>query len=258
MESGIVGMNAVNVTILGEDRVQQMFATAPRAFARSMTHWLWRERKSFVGNRRHMGSFRRTLLRKKRKSYDGTWSQGMARAFTGKVNHPERLSNLQLSLGISDKWQERIPYLEKLSEQHTITPKNRQWLMLPFYENLRSVGLFGRVGGFGMGKTKSHWGRVIQMLYNSSRITPILFHGKLLFFGDTAGEAGSHRGRHLGRLHKRLLFVGVKKVSIKKQYDFLKAFQRRVPGIIKRANNMVDRTMREIDRGVSKGFYQVK
>jgi len=241
------------VVILNEKRVQQLFAMAPREFSKSMVHFMWRERKSFVGNKRHMGSFRRTILRKKTKSYSGTWHQGMARAFTGNINHPDKLDNMQLSMGVGDVWKERIPYIEELAKGYSVAPKAKKWLMIPMYKNLRSIQLFGRVGGTGMGRTKKPWSRVIQMLYNSSRITPILFHGKLLFFGNTKGERGTHERRHLAHLHNKLLFIGVKSVTVKKQFDFYKAFERRIPGIIRRANNTVDRTVREIDKKANSG-----
>jgi hypothetical protein len=241
------------IVILGQNRVQILFAMAPKIFSRTMTHWMWRERKLFLGNKKYDGSFRRSLNRKQRKYGDGEWSSAIGKAFTGEINHPENLNGMQLRMGISDRWQRKIPYAEFLGTGGTITPKNKKWLMIPNYKNLRSIGLFGRVGGTGMGTTKNNWSRVINMLYNSSRINPIAYHGKLLYFGNTHGEKGTHQKRHLAHLHDKLLFTGVKRTKVKKQFDFIRSFERRIPGATKRAETMINRTVKKIDSGVLKG-----
>lgn len=258
MEIGVIGLKA-DITIVNESKVKQLFAMAPKEFTNSMAKFMYHERNLFVGTRtkKKMGYFRRSLVKKERKSYHGKWSKGMAMAFTGFVHNSKNLEGMNLNLGISEKWQERIPYLEDLSKTHTVTPKNKSWLMIPFYKNLKSIGLFGRIGGFGRGKTKQHWGRVLKMLDEHSRTSWLLFHNKLLVFGDIEKKSGSHRARHLGRLDKKLLFVGVKSATIKKQYDFKRSFMRRRAGVIKRAHKAVDKTVKTIDRKVSQGFYFV-
>lgn len=258
MEIGVIGLNT-GITVVNESRVKQFFVMAPKEFTRSMAKYMYHERNLFVGTRtkKKMGSFRRSLVKKQRKSYPGQWSKGMAMAFTGYVYNSDKLDNMNLNLGISEKWQDRIPYLEDLSKTHTVTPKNRKWLMIPFYKNLKSIGLFGRVGGFGRGKTKQHWGRVLKMLDEHSRTNWLFSRGRLLVFGYIEKKSGSHRARHMGRLDRKLLFVGVKSATIKKQYDFKRAFMRRKPGVIKRANKAVEKTVKNIDRKVSKGFYFV-
>ena len=244
------------LVILGEKQVEDLFKMAPKVFTNEVTHFLWKERLMFVGNKKEMGTFRRGLLRKKRKFYDGTWGQGMARAFTGNLNRPTgRLSNvlnsldgLELSMGVIDKWKRRIPYLEFLSEGGTVRPKNKEWLMIPFYKNLRSVGLFGRIGSnIHDKKNWTRWRRENQIRMGDF----VPFHGKLLVFGDIPKEeqTGTHFNRHLGRLHRKLLFVGVKRVNVKKQFDFEKSFERRKPAIINRAIRMTEKTVQQMDKG---------
>lgn len=240
----------VSVELLGSDKVQKMFYAAPKVFARAMTHFLWRERKNFVGNKRHSGAFRRTLERKKRKYRDGTWSKAMGRGFTGTIDHPESTGNMTLKMGISQKWQERIPYLSELSKGYTVTPKNRQWLIIPMYKNLLSVGLFGRIGGTGMGKTKRTWGRLMAAMNAGGKLDqPFVHHGKLLFFGDVPDKGGTHERRHLHGLHRKLLFVGVKRTTIKQQFDFYRAFERRVPGLKIRVEKTIYRVTQNLEKG---------
>lgn len=78
---------------------------------------------------------------------------------------------------------------------------------------------------------------------------PFVYHGKLLFFGDFPDKGGSHEKRHMHHLHRKLLFVGVKQTQIRKQFDFVKRFESRCPGMVKRADNMVKQTLRGIERG---------
>ncbi len=240
----------VSVELFGGDKVERMFAAAPKVFARSMTHFLWRVRKTFVGNKRDSGVFRRSLERKRRKYRDGTWSNAMGRGFTGIIDRPESTGNMTLKMGISPKWQERIPYLSELSKGYTVTPKNRQWLIIPMYKNLLSVGLFGRIGGTGMGKTKRTWSKFMAAMNAGGKLDqPFVFHGKLLFFGDVPDKGGTHEKRHLHGLHRKLLFVGVKRTVVKQQYDFYKAFERRVPVIKRQAEREVYRTTQLLEKG---------
>jgi hypothetical protein len=240
----------VRVELIGSDRVQQMFTAAPRVFSRTLTHFLWRERKNFVGNKRHSGSFRRTLERKKRKYREGTWSKAMGKGFTGSIDHPEGTGNMTLKMGISPKWQDRVPYLSELSRGYTVTPKNRQWLIIPMYRNLLSVGLFGRIGGTGMGKTKRTWSKFMAAMSSAGKLDqPFMYHGKLLFFGDVPDKGGSHEKRRLHGLHRKLLFVGVKRATVKQQFDFYKAFERRVPGVKNRIEKLIARTTMNLEKG---------
>ena len=57
--------------------------------------------------------------------------------------------------------------------------------------------------------------------------------GKMLFFGDFGNQRGTHYGRHLTNLNRKLLFVGVKRVDIRKRFDFVGSFESRQTGIEK-------------------------
>ena len=231
----MLSINRESRVIIGDDEVQQLFKMAPRTFANSMAKWMWRERRSFVGTKKHHGAFRRSLLRKPKKYGDGTWSEGIPRAFTGKVFGPKRIENMTLVMGVEEKWLKKMPYVEALGKGATIVPKSKKWLMIPHYQNLKG---FGRVGGHG----KRTYSDLMQEL-QAHLDQPFLFHGKLLVFGDTP------KGEERGHLHRKLLFVGVKQAKIKRQFNFEGHFNRRVPGMIKRANNAVKRTVRDMNRG---------
>ena len=63
--------------------------------------------------------------------------------------------------------------------------------------------------------------------------------GKIFYFDsqESAGSVGS------------LLFVGVKRVKVKKQFDFEGDWDRRIPKVLNRGQKNVDRATKEVDRG---------
>lgn len=231
----MLAINRESRVIWGDNEVQQLFSMAPKTFANAMAKWMWRERRSFVGTRKHHGAFRRSLLKKPKKYGEGTWGEGVPRSFTGKVFGSEKLENMTLIMGVEPEWLKKMPYVEALGEGATIVPRTKKWLMIPHYKNLKG---FGKVGGHG----KRTYSDLMQEL-QAHLDQPFLYHGKLLVFGDTP------KGEQYGHLHRKLLFVGVKQAKIKQQFNFEGRFNRRIPGMIKRANNMVKRTVRGIDRG---------
>jgi hypothetical protein len=248
--------------ILGEALVQQLFAMAPRAFGRSMTHWLWSERKHFLGNKKYRGEFRRSLDVKERKYGPGKWRKGIGSAFTGNVINRDQLDNLHLNMGITEKWQKRIPYADFLSRGGTILPKKAKWLIIPYYKNL-GLRILGRLGSF-IGSKRSY-----NKLFNFAAGNiegnfppglklryPVFKNGRMYLFGNTSSE--THRNKKgkvvrtktgIGRLHDKLLFTGVKSVEVGKQYDFISDFERRRPIFVKNAYSMVEKTVAELDSG---------
>jgi hypothetical protein len=231
----------MQVTVLNERRLQIALASAPKVFTREVAHWLWKERKTFIGNKTYMGSFRQSLLRKKRKSYDGTWNKGLAMAFVGFPSGMNTLGTMEMHLGLSDKWRKKIPYIEELAKGYSVSPKSKKWLVIPFYKSMRGIQRSGRYGGTAMGVAKNTWSKYLSQKFEDKAIKVVPYHGKVLFFGTD--KAGS--------MKNKLMFVGVKHVKIKKQFDFLAACRRRIPGIIRRAAKTVDKTVAKLE----KGFY---
>ncbi|MFA5323427.1 MAG: hypothetical protein WC373_12210 [Smithella sp.] len=229
----------MQIKVLNADRLQIILASAPKIFTREMAHFLWKERKTFIGNKTYMGSFRQSLLRKKRKSYGGTWSKGVANAFVGiPSGNMNDLRTMGMRLGVSDKWRKKIPYIEKLDSGYNVSPNSKKWLMIPFYKNMRGIQRAGRYGGTAMGATKNSWSKYIAQQFENKAIKAVSYHGKALFFGTDKS----------GTFKNKLMFVGVKHAKIKKQFDFMAACMRRTPGIIRRAAKTVDKTVAKLEK----------
>lgn len=226
------------VTVFGEREVSRLFEMAPKVFADTMSHWLWRERRNFVGNKKKQGAFRRHLGKKTRRDTGKPWSVGVRNAFSGFVNHPKVIQGMTLKMGVNEKWLKRMPYLELLGTGGTLTPKRSSWMIVPNYKNLRTVAEYRKYGGHG----KNTFGKLFRKLYEGSDLHYLLFHGKMLYFGDFEGRSHAH-------LNDKLLFTGIKSAQIKRQFDFQRSFIRRRNGMVKRANNMVNRTVRSLNSG---------
>lgn len=238
----------ITVEVKGDKAVEQLFLMAPKVYTDSIAHWFWRERKLFVGNKSRKGAFAKSLERKEHKTYGGLWRRGgIGQAFTGGINHPHIMNNMTLNMGVTDEWRKRMPYIDILSTGGTVRPVSKQWMLIPFYKNLRSIGLLGRIGN--NARDKKNWTKWRREQRGHFDI--FIYHGKLLVFGDypSSEATGSHEARHMGRLNRKLLFVGVKRATIKKRFDFEKSFKRRVPTMIGRGEKIILTTTSKLDSG---------
>jgi hypothetical protein len=223
------------------EEIEQMFKTAPKVFTAAVRSWLIRERNSFVGKR---GAFVKELLSKQRKYRPGQWSQFVASAFGGRVENENNLNNMHLRMGIRDERLEKLPYLEALGKGAKINPKDAQWLIIPNYKNLMAVGLFGRYGGRG----KRSFNKLFKKMYDSD-LTIVQRRGRLFFFGDTPDAGGSHEIRHKHELNRKLLFVGVKSVTIPQQFNFGASWQKRLPKVLQRGEKAIAKAVEKIEKG---------
>lgn len=231
--------------IIDFSEVQNMYNASPKSFITEMRKFLYRVRRSFVGNRDKDGSFRRSIRGQAHHYFDRPWKPYVAEAFTGSVS--TNPSGMALRMGVKQSRLEKMPFLKALAEGATITPKSAKYLIIPHYKNLLSVGLLGRLGGRGKNTYAKQFREWADNGYIDGPIPDT--GGKMLFFGDFGNQKGSHRGRHLMNLNRKLLFTGVKRVQIKKRFDFVGKFEAQQSGIVKRANNAVNRVIRAMERG---------
>lgn len=245
-------MANAEIVILGDKEIQQKLAMAPKAFSRNFRRQFYHEGNKFVGNKKKDGSFRKELQNQAHRYETRAWKPYVAEAFTREVVGDSLARGMYLRMGVKPNRLEKMPFLMALAEGATITPKNANWLIIPNYENMRSVGLWGRLGGHG----KMTFARKFREWADSGNIDAVSGNnGKMYFYGyfperwGFGKGSGSHFSRHMGMLHHKLLFTGVKRAVIKKRFDFIGRFNARQSGIVKRANNMVNRTIRAIERG---------
>jgi hypothetical protein len=230
------------ITILGKDKIDMLLRYAPKAMTRTIYSWLRAEQAAFVGKR---GSFTKEIQTKKRKYRPGNWGRYVSRSFIGHVYDSSDLNKMRLHMGYDDAKLKKMPFIEALGKGGTITPKNAAWLIIPFYKNLLSAGLFGRRGAAG----KNSWGKLLGELSRAGQIQMIRKGGRLFVFGDAPDKGGSHKTRHMHTLDRKLLFVGVRRSRVPQQFDFQGAWASRQAGLTERGDVRIARTIRALERG---------
>ena len=209
---------------------------APRLFRGTAIAQLKRERNLFVGKRGGgEGVFTKKIMRKKissDRSPGGTWSKKVAKLFRGKVTvgSAERAEDIKLGMGLffnSDK--DIFRALEFLQTGGTVTTSGL--MLVPIYNNLRRAGVTMKTGGakFGSG---SHAGNVVRAMIKADNLVTIRRGGKVYFYNKILMAANSSYS---------LFFVGVKKITVKKQFDFVADWVRREPKAINRLQKAMDR-----------------
>lgn len=201
--------------IEGADRVKEMINRAPEVYRKAVLGWLLKERNSFVGDGKKDGVFRKKLLRKKTVR-GGTWETKVARIFKGWIGNGEKLG-MYLEMGFPTTKKRKIhEILETLTKSHSVT--STSYMPTPVYKNLAGVK-----NTYKFFKRKSSLGE----------LTVVRDAEKILFF-DKKGS-------------KDLLFVGVKKIYIKKQFDFQYDWSKRLPNAIERYQKAIDKATLKVE-----------
>lgn len=238
-------MSTITLETIGEEKIAYLLRMAPETFTRQVKLWMWREKVAFVGSAKKDGKFTKEILNKPRKYRDGNWTRFVARAFTGVVDNESNLNAMQLRMGITREERKKdLPYLESLGFGATNKPVKKDWLMIPNYKNIFAAGLYGRYGARG----KNNFSKLLANLYDK-HISPVLYHGKLLIFGDFPDQGGSHVLRHQRTMDRKLLFTGVKNTRMEGQFNFEASWNKRLPAIVKHGTTMIERTVRSLERG---------
>jgi hypothetical protein len=235
----------IEIETIGDQAIKQFFVVAPTLLTRAMNVIFRREARKFVGDKKKNGKFREELMAKNRKYLPGKWKPFVARAFTGGVVDKDKLGSMRLVIGILKQRRIKLPYLESLGKDNPIRA-SKSWLIIPNYSVLRSVGLYGKRGSRG----KSTFAKLFGQLYDAKQLTTIFFKGKMFAFGNFPSYTpGDKRERHQNRLHRKLLFTGVKSVQIPKQFDFFKSWNTHFAGFETRATKFIQKV---IDREATK------
>jgi len=249
-------MMRIEGKIYGEKEVRHMLAIAPKAFVRTIRHWMYSERKKFVGNKKRKGLFRRQLSSMRRGQNaaspfrrPGKWPDKVINAIKGYVYGTRTLSTMELKMGIGlgepSKFIQGLAMMDiNYKGSREITSDSA--MTLPVYENLRRRGinvkyaskLRPRNQAFAAAKDKT------EMF---SRRMP---DGTVLYF-DAADRYKT--GARKGELKKSaLLFVGKRKVKIKPLFNFKGQWEDGIPAVVQRGQALIDRTVRALQLGYLK------
>lgn len=203
-------------SITGDDNVKKMLFSAPEEYEKTIEKQLFKERRSFVGDSSKDGIFRKKLL-KKTNSKGGTWSKGIVKLFKGYVTKGKNI-NMTLEMGLISTREHKIhKILESLQDTHYI--QSNKFMPIPVYKNI--------------GYVNSPYKLFKRKIY-SKELTLIFKRNKILYFDKTGS--------------KDLLFVGKKRIKVKKQFNFINDWNKRLPKVIDRYKKAIDKTTLKLEK----------
>jgi len=224
----------------GTKELGRAMDTAPLLFRGMATAQLKRERNSFVGKRGADGIFTRKIMRKKLSGdrESGTWSRKVAKLFRGKVSvgNAARAEDIKLGMGLfhrSDK--DIFKALELFQTGGTVTSSGL--MIIPAYYNLNRIGVKVKTGSAPFGG--SHSGNALNTMIKANNIVTIRRGGRVLFYNKTMLDAGKPYS---------VMFFGVKRVTVKKQFDFIADWSRRIPKVVNRLQKSMDRGVQKFNK----------
>ena len=192
-------------------QVLELMDKAPGRFAKVVRKWLMNEGAGFTGSRKKTGSFRRSLSRKKHKGREGTWDDSIGRMFKFYVT-PRTIwkdfTSMQMTAGImgEGKTKEGIKLLQ--TGGSISSPK---YMPVPVWSNLTAAGITKDAPG-----TFKRWAAAGKLEY-------IIKGGRVYWF-----------------YNDKLVFRGVKRITVKKQFDFFGAWAKRKTAAVLRGQKRVE------------------
>jgi hypothetical protein len=232
----------IEVTVFGTEKVDKALRTAPIAATEYMRKWLFHESRTFVGNKKRDGTFRREL-RNKTNSRGKKWSPFVAKRFKGYVEKKDTL-NMALHMGPNLSGNKKLRLapkknltrlgvgrvLEQMENPYTIAPSRGKWLIIPNKNNLAKIGI-----------RKGFMYR-FEELYNKGFLTmvPGESGGVVSYFLD---EDGINKNKKLRNPLGAQLFFGVRRTRVKKQFSFVNSWNARVPSALKRGERYLGSAM---------------
>lgn len=244
-------MISLEAKISGNDKIRAAMMAFPTTMHDQYIKWLYSVRKSYIGTRTgKMGKFRRDLARLKRGAgaptefaRSGNWPKNVTNAFKGSVNRGSgdwATSRLNMGTGYDDN-----PFLRGLYSMDVSTPwslvKSGSNMVFPVYSNLRRRGRL--VGPMHINRKN----QALKQTLDDDQTFSIKRGGKTLIF-DAMDI--NKRGPNRGKLRPTaLLFVLGREFVMPKKFDFLNQFNTLKPQYVNRADGMLKRAVRAIEKG---------
>ena len=229
----------VSGLVNGDKEVDMALAQSPHLIKGQIIHQWKKERDMFIGKRGGKpGVFKKKLLRKNTFGgrigrNAGKWSKQFVGLVRGKVTAGPKgtMNGLELGMGHFFKSQKRIhKAFEMLGSGGTISSGSKE-MLIPIYENLSPKLKTGMTGiimrDYGKGRKKKS-------------LVRIQGGGAALYYDRELFEQRDYE--------HALMFVGVHRVTIKKQFDFDRDWKRRMPKVTVRTQKAVDRAIDKINK----------
>lgn len=244
-------MIAIRGRVHGNRSLSRALGQAPDTIRRRVVGWLWSEKGMFVGRKRTrrgkrggryttntQGVFRRKLKRKISTMSGEQWADAVVNNFRGHVEGGERrgrIDNMALHMGVYSRSGRRntrgvglysgVPFPEVLEFlQSGGTVQGSGFMIVPVFQNLPRLGA-----------KLSH--RVFPSMIRNDELEFIRDGGRIYYFRkDGYGD------------DRDLLFIGIKRATIRPQFNFVGDWNRRVPKAIRRGQKRLDKAIDIINR----------
>lgn len=198
--------------IVGDDEVHAMMKRAPAVYVRYFRAYLAYAGRVFVGTKTKDGALRSELAQKNAMR-GGTWS----RKFVNSVARFEiDKKKLTMRAGIIYSTQKKIHEIMELMESG-YTRTNGGYMIVPNYKeitNKKPIGLFS------------------QML-NAKMFRLIFKHGNIYY---------------VNKNNDKLMFIGMKRISVKRQFNFDRTWNSVEPKITTKANKILQQATEAVER----------
>lgn len=247
-------MISLEAKISGNDKIRAAMMAFPTTMHDQYVKWLYSVRKSYIGTRTgKMGKFRRDLARLKRGAgapsefaRSGNWPKNVTNAFKGSVNRGSTdwsTSRLAMGTGYGNN-----PFLSGLYGMDVSTAqmnvKSGSNMVFPVYKNLRKRGRL--VGPMHVNRKNQ---ALKETLDNDQTFS--IKRGSATLIFDAMDR--NKRGPNAGKLRRSaLLFVLKREFKMPKKFDYINQFNTLKPMYINRADGMLKRAVRAIEKGYLK------
>ena len=221
--------------VKGTDQVSFAMGAAPKTYKATMIGWLLSERNMFVGGKTRTGAmkdgvFRKKLMRKRTLKGTSGWKKNAARVFHGRLENTHQIEGMLLRMGAGIHGERPfVKGLRILGEGGTISSRSK-FMVLPVYKNLTQ-------------KTRTY--EQFRKLNERKELYPVKKRGKVLFFKRPQSGPFTHRD---------LVFVGVRRIRVNKQFDFQKDWDKRIPSARKRGQKRVDTATKRVNKRMFGGL----
>ena len=212
-------MIEIKTTLTGGQYIKSMFQLAPEKFLQATRGWLFSEKKKFIGDEKTDGSFRRSVMNKKRSGRSGTWPKNVAKLFKGYVTGTNNIGTLKLTMGIAmNNPSVFTQAIAGMQDGYSVSSPN--FMIQPIWKNLEQKGIF----------KKQH--AAFKEMLAAGELEIINARGRLMIFEKYG------RGT--------LLWRGVKNITVPKKIDFYEKWNNTIPAVTNRGQVAVDNVVKKM------------
>jgi hypothetical protein len=218
-------MIEIRTKVFQSPELQRLFEAAPNQYRRALSIWLTNEKVLFIGGRFRKGIVSRALIDKKISGTSEPWNYRTANFFKGFVD--ETGGGLKLVMGTNLK--EKGGLQESIAKmmEGPYTQSSSKNVLIPIFQN-----------GVEFKTPRKLMLRDFREMLADHKLFTVRCGGRIDFISNET---------------RKVMFVSTKSIHVPQQYDFVGAWNGRIPAAIVRGQKTIDR---ETER-IAKGTYHV-